>query len=269
MAFRVSGAGKQIFLDSPTERKATGSDTIMCLGWNIQNPSLKRAVKQMVWLEEEGFDIVALSEAKHSRGCAYIKDRLASLGYTVVFPKPEGGDYCTILAARGVSERVSDLRIAKLTYRVPSLECDLFGRSVLVTGAYVPGPHAHSTQAELMGAFEELISDAKIRRKFKAWLILGDMNFLEPNHVPYHPSYKGMEGFYSAFGKHGFTDLFKLMHPKETDHSWISREGIGYRFDHAFATDSILPFVSSCSYLHGVRESGLSDHSAMLLELRQ
>ena len=39
---------------------------------------------------------------------------------------------------------------------------------------------------------------------------------------------------------------------------------VGRRFDHIFCSRDIR--VSRCEYLHGVREAGLSDHSALEID---
>jgi ribosomal protein S8 len=66
------------------------------LNWNIQNPSLDRAINQINWIEENAFDIIILTEAKSSKAGLYIVDRLKSKGYIVNFPKIENNDYGVI-----------------------------------------------------------------------------------------------------------------------------------------------------------------------------
>ncbi len=60
-------------------------------------------------------------------------------------------------------------------------------------------------------------------------------------------------------------DVYRLLHgyaPVET--SWVLKQAgreVGRRFDHVFASRELLPLA--CEYLHDVRLSGLSDHSAI------
>jgi len=84
---KLSFNGRQRFLDEliTGKRRSIGSGIIRCLNWNVRNPSLRRAAKQMKWVEKNSFDIIVLTEVKLSQGCIYIKDRLTSLGYTVIF----------------------------------------------------------------------------------------------------------------------------------------------------------------------------------------
>ena len=59
------------------------------------------------------------------------------------------------------------------------------------------------------------------------------------------------------------SDVFRAVNGyKPQEFSWyLKRKGtlVGRRFDHVFASASLQP--TSCSYLHALREAGLSDHS--------
>jgi exonuclease III len=66
---------------------------------------------------------------------------------------------------------------------------------------------------------------------------------------------------------HGWRDAFRSLHgygPR--DRSWTWPNGGGYRLDHVIVSRGI--DVRRCEYLHEWREHGLSDHSALLAELR-
>jgi exonuclease III len=64
----------------------------------------------------------------------------------------------------------------------------------------------------------------------------------------------------------GFQDCFRALHGYERgDVSWVfhtrSRRRAGHRLDHVLASGALRP--AACDYIHGWREAGLSDHSAM------
>ena len=257
---------RQKFLDElAAKRKNNGSETITCLNWNVRNPSLQRAIKQTNWLEKNNFDIILLSEVKLSQGCTYIKDRLVSLGYTCIFPKPENGDYGVILAIKKGFKEIPKISIDFLPYRVAFAVCNFFGKDVLITGTYIP-IWKNEKKKTFLKSFEKLISDENLKKKFDNWIILGDMNILEPNHVPSYPLYKEYEFFYEFFGKQKFVDAFRFSHPNEKEYSWFSRENNGYRFDHIFVSEK-MSNLTDCFYIHDVRLQKLSDHSAMYLEI--
>lgn len=258
--------GRQKFLDELAKNhRNSDSEVIRLLNWNIRNPSLERAIKQIEWIKKNNFDVIVLSETKSSEGCDYISDRLKGLGYAVLFPKTKNDDYCAIMAVRNLKE-IPEIHTDFLPYRVSFSVCNFSGKNILVAGMYAP-IWKDDKARNWFKKFEELMNDENLRKKFSDWIIIGDMNVLEPKHDPQYQIYKEWEWFYNAFKNHGFTDIFRFFHPEEKEYSWFSHDGNGYRFDHAFATESLLPFVKKCFYIHEVRLNKLSDHSAMCLEI--
>ncbi|WP_200873502.1 exonuclease/endonuclease/phosphatase family protein [Actinokineospora spheciospongiae] len=68
--------------------------------------------------------------------------------------------------------------------------------------------------------------------------------------------------------RHGLTDLYRHHHPDTVEHSWARRPELGYRYDHAHFTTTLLPHITDCRYDHSTREhhadgSRLTDHSAL------
>jgi exodeoxyribonuclease-3 len=99
-------------------------------------------------------------------------------------------------------------------------------------------------------------------------IVCGDLNVLEPEHTPRYRHVEDWEcGFYSGLGRHGLVDAYRRLHPDDVEHSWLGRSGDGYRYDHCFVSRDLLPSLRSCFYDHEPRELGLSDHSAMVLQL--
>lgn len=264
----VSVSGRQKFLDELPDGKQKSIDiqTIRCLNWNIRNPSLQRATKQMAWLEKNRFDIIALTEVRLSEGGVYIKDRFMSQGYAVIFAKPENEDYGVILAVRRFFEGIPKICIDFLPYRVSFAICHISGEAVLVTGIYAPVWKTEKKR-KFVEAFERFMERKDWRNRFSGWIILGDLNVLEPNHIPHYPVYEGWENFYNVFIKQGLVDAFRFFHPEEREYSWFGRKGNGYRFDHIFVSENILSSVKKCCYIHEARLKKLSDHSAMYLEI--
>ena len=65
-----------------------------------------------------------------------------------------------------------------------------------------------------------------------------------------------------ATGPPGWRDAFRALHGYEArDRSWKLGRHPGYRLDHVLVSPALTPVA--CRYDHGVREDGLSDHSAM------
>jgi len=268
---KISIKERQKFLDEHiSKHKIIDSEIIRFLNWNIQNPSLGRAAKQMEWLEKSNFDVIALTEVKFSQGGAYIRDRLQSLGYNVMFTpenkSPEVMKYGVILAVKKFFKEVSNIPISYLQWRIASAICNFSRKDVLVSCVHVP-VWKDQRMKMFLNEIEKFITNENFKKKFDSWILLGDFNLLEPNHIPRHPQYKSWEYFYNVVKKYEFIDAFRFFHPTEKEYSWFGRKGSGYRFDHIFTSSNILPFLKDCFYIHEPRLKGFSDHSAMYLEI--
>lgn len=73
-------------------------------------------------------------------------------------------------------------------------------------------------------------------------------------------------GLVPGLAVHGWTDAFRAVHGYSArDRSWMyANRKFGYRLDHAFARDVD---IKDCNYIHPWREAGLSDHSALRVEV--
>jgi exonuclease III len=63
----------------------------------------------------------------------------------------------------------------------------------------------------------------------------------------------------------GWTDAWRRQNPHAREYSWRSQKN-GFRIDHAFVSPTLVPRVRSATYRHDVRESGVSDHSMLVVE---
>ena len=63
-------------------------------------------------------------------------------------------------------------------------------------------------------------------------------------------------------------DLWRKAHGDKKEYTWTSNSGNGFRIDHAFGNYKISRHVKTCRYNHKVRDVGTSDHSILVLELK-
>ena len=64
-------------------------------------------------------------------------------------------------------------------------------------------------------------------------------------------------------GPPGWRDAFRALHGYEArDRSWKAGRHPGYRLDHILVSPALV--AQACGYDHGMREDGLSDHSALV-----
>ncbi len=111
----------------------------------------------------------------------------------------------------------------------------------------------------------------KILRASKPTLLIGDLNTglngadLTVGATPFFCSkeFADLESLGDA------KDLWRLSHGKDArEWSWCSRNN-GFRIDHAYGNEALFKTYSSisCRYDHSTRTDGISDHSAVLVEL--
>jgi exonuclease III len=63
-------------------------------------------------------------------------------------------------------------------------------------------------------------------------------------------------------------DLWRHTHSDTREWSWLSNSGNGFRIDHALVNRDFLDQLRPvCTYDHQTRESGLTDHSALIIEV--
>lgn len=250
------------------ETKAKDALSILC--WNVGNPSIERARKQAEWLCNRPEDIFVLTEVKNSEGCLLLERHFKFFfGCDVMFQKPDANEYGVMIIGK-TRFVTSDFckRINYLRPRVASVRLALSGTELEIIGLYVPTKGFSQEKAERKKAFiEEVVAALDASPLTFGTVLCGDLNILEPDHVPRYPDYQDWEyAFYSKLQDSGLKDAFRQLHPDAREYSWVGRSNDGYRFDHSFVSPDLLPKLKDCRYLHETRELGLSDHSALVTE---
>ena len=268
---------RKILLDSLStetqENRLSRSAHFKLLNWNIRNPSLDRAKRQAKWIVQTGANVVTLTEAKRSTGCTFICDWLSRAGFDVFPSEQETNDYCVIMATKDLGSQRLRLDATFLPNRAGAITCVTERGRLQIVSLYVPsrGPLARKNvdKRAFQDQIVSLLPGWVGKSQNNQFIVTGDLNVLERHHAPHHKVFGEWEYiFYEEFGKSGLIDAYRLLHPDKTEHSWIGRSGSGYRFDHFFISERLSSYVQECSYIHSVRASGLSDHSAMCLELK-
>ena len=242
--------------------------SIFC--WNIGNPSRQRAALQAEWLRTRPEDILVLTETKNSEGCVLLQRYFEAYGYHVVFPLPEGKEYGVMIVSK---HRLvpSDLpvKIETLAARVATAKLEgEYGLRLM--GVYVPSRDASVDKISRKRQFLKNLNATMERSgAFHHTILCGDLNILEPAHVPHYPFFEQWEyDFYSGLEKLAFRDAFRVCHPNDRAYSWVGRTGDGYRYDHCFLSGDLVEQLDDCGYVDEPRKTKLSDHSGMRLTFR-
>ena len=148
------------------------------------------------------------------------------------------------------------------------LDADLpeegFGLTVLQIRAAVGGARHPSAAAKTR--FWEAVLKAAESRQRQPFLFAGAWNTGAHGLDEKGRTFVCAEHF-ARLSAMGWTDLWRLYHPGETEWTWRSNQGNGFRVDHAFASPALLPRVRSCRYSHAEREARISDHSIVIVDI--
>lgn len=98
------------------------------------------------------------------------------------------------------------------------------------------------------------------------YIVVGDYN-TGKNYI----DQKGKTFWYTdellKFEQSGYIDAFRHINGDVSEYSWYSHQGNGFRYDHTYIHNDLIPIAKDCYYMHEYREQGISDHSPMMLEL--
>jgi len=271
----IHNVSRQLFLFTPsTVTKKAAESEIRILTWNISNPSLSRACKQLEWLASTKANVIILTEARRSEGCTFLRDGLENMGFSVFFPALAHDKYCVLMAEKGFSGKARPLGLSFLPERIQAVRLPTFLGELTVVGMYVPsrGPRERRNvdKRRFQNQIISLLTSMYKSGTTNSLVAGGDLNVIPPDHEPSYSIFGDWEyQFYNAFLKAGLIDAYKLVNPGGQEHSWLGRQGDGYRFDHLFLSHGLSSNVHGCGYCHEPRISELSDHSALHLCLKK
>jgi len=239
--------------------------------WNIANPSIERASKQAEWLRKRSEDVLVLTEAKRSEGCMFLERYFQAYGYSVVFPKPEGKEFGVIIISKyPLTPSNFSTHVNYLQARTASTKLNLPSSELEIIAVYVPSRDSSHEKIDKKKRFLKNLGNAlETAPRFSMRIFCGDLNLLESNHIPHYPFFEEWEyDFYrNLTKKYQLKDTFRHLHPLIQEYSWVGRTGDGYRYDHCFVSENLLPLLKKCYYLHEPRKIRLSDHSALITKL--
>jgi exodeoxyribonuclease III len=275
-----SSTGDQLSLIAPAApRHEASTDAVRVLVLNAQHSSPARAHRQAEWIAaQETADLVVVTEVGSGPGGTALTTALADRGYaSVLAPRPAASpDYRTVLASRSAPLTPVASGIGVLPHRAPAATVPVGDRRVALLGLYVPSRGPKERRNEAKRAFQDAVATALpgfVARFDGPVVVAGDLNVVEPGHVPHHAVFGGWEyDFYRSFAGADLAgadlaDAFRTLHPTAVGHSWFGRSGLGYRIDHAFVTVRHRAQVARCAYDRAPVDQDLTDHAALSLTL--
>jgi exodeoxyribonuclease III len=230
---------------------------VRLLAWNIRAGGGTRLAAISAAIAAHDADVLVLSEYRGGAPGTRLRAELATLGYhwhsEIEPPHPANG---VLIAAR---RRFRALGPVCPTVPEPwRMIGASFGR-LRVTGVYMPNMHAK------IPYWNALIAALQPRAHLPT-LALGDFNTCrafvdEPGAIDVAAR------FMDEIEAIGFRDLWRHRHPEGREFTWYSHRGNGFRIDHAFFSRCLARRTGTLRYSHEERRTGLSDHSALVVEL--
>jgi len=236
---------------------------------NISGPSLVRATELEEYLIGLNPDVIVLTETRSNPGTHQLIESFRQSGFEVEAPMPSAyGERGVAILQRWRSASLPVFPTVTLDHRIVAMDVD-YPLGLRLLGVYVPSRDASIAKVERKQTFlkqmQALLQNAIATRDI---LVLGDFNVIGRNHVPRYSSFKAWEyESLDSIAKMGLRDVFAEMHPDVQAHSWIGRMGAGYRYDYAFASESIMNRVTECAYIHEPREAGITDHAGLFMKI--
>src|ERR1700677_2062925 len=91
-----------LFSSTPSVDSTVPTRYFKILAWNVQNPSLERAKRQVSWLKSCDADVLVLSEIKAGKAMGFILEELELNGFRLFYNANNANpdDYYTVIAVR-------------------------------------------------------------------------------------------------------------------------------------------------------------------------
>lgn len=205
-----------------------------------------------------GADLLLLTEFRENAAADILRNVLASHGLIHQAATPRQPRLNGLFAASRYPFRIVKRRTLGFDpVRLLALELDAFS---------LVGVHLPNLKAKLPH-WEALLKLARARSR-KPLMFLGDFN---TGRVPDDAQggsfpFSGAPSM-EALDRLGWVDAWRHDHPQGQEYTWYSHRGRGFRLDHLFLSPRCAPFLRSARFDHTLRSAGLTDHSALLVEL--
>lgn len=228
--------------------------------WNIQHGGGSRLNVILSELKKNSdSSVIILTEFRLNDNGLKIKDFLTELGFQYQFTPTDNIKINTVLVASKIEVEFSiDIGLGIHTHRVVSVKWSYFH----LIAAYFP------QRKEKRAVFNFLSTQLESNPLDTVLIVAGDMNtgihYLDEREDTFFCS-----SDFQAIQAKGLLDAWRLLNRELREYSWYSNHGNGFRIDHFLITSGFRHLVKDCYYLHRAREEKVSDHSQMVLVLKQ
>ena len=228
--------------------------------WNIQHGGGSRLNVILSELKKNGdSSVIILTEFRLNNNGVKIKDFLSELGFQHQFTPTDNIKINTVLVASKIEVEFSiGIGLGIHTHRVVSVKWGYFH----LIAAYFP------QRKEKRAVFNFLSTQLESKPLDTVLIVAGDMNtgihYLDETANSFFCS-----NDFQAIQAKGLLDAWRLLNGELREYSWYFRNGNGFRIDHFLINSEYRHLVKDCYYHHKAREEKVSDHSQMVLVLKQ
>ena len=224
---------------------------------NIRHGGGTRVPVILEYLDSQNGDVIVLTEFRENANATALRSGLLAQGlahFAAASIAPKANSVCIC----------SRLPFVPRTY--PNLALDDRRRLV----------GAHFEDIEIFGVY---FAQKQAKASLFQFLIDGAYKPAELSHLFIGDFNTGLHGMdeegstfycaehFSALPKAGLADSWRSRNPTEKEFSWYSQAGNGFRIDHVFSSSAADSHIQSVHYDHIPRESGITDHSALVVEI--
>lgn len=236
------------------------------LSWNILQGGGKRALDISDAILKFEPDIAVLQEFRNGNSAAPILDACKELGLSHTHVTRSEARKNTVMIASKFPMQIGAWE--------PSLDIDLAVEALIelntdggsVSQLRLLAGHLPQKKAQVpyLDALYKMQLDAD-----EDTMIIGDLNVGIPFEDSDTKSFVNTHMFQALLGK-GWIDSWRSRNRDVKEFTWVSSaRGNGYRYDHALSSKALDSRIENIAYDHQVRESKLSDHSALLVEFNE
>jgi exodeoxyribonuclease III len=225
------------------------------LSWNIMQGGGSRYLQLVNHIAMHKPTACVLSEYHNNESGLLLRNALLRLGYRHQFVTQASSAENSVLI-------VSTMPCVNEYY--PNAD-PIFANNILavhfsafsIIGVYLPHKKHH--------VLFDFIIDL-VKKSSRLYIITGDFNSGINGKDQVGNSF-WYEDKLMALQKNNYQDAFRYINGDVDEYSWYSHQCNGYRYDHAYVHEALLPIISDCKYMHECRISKISDHSPMWINL--
>ncbi|MEM1183737.1 MAG: endonuclease/exonuclease/phosphatase family protein [Planctomycetota bacterium] len=237
------------------------------LSWNILHGGGRRLPWIALEVLDEAPDVVCLTEYRNGIGGGQLRGVLADHGLCYQHATDAArGRNGILVAARMPIGTLNEASPKLVTLELPEA-------GLALTAAHLPDARRGDLKAETRksAAWHAVLDEARARRGgYHA--VLGDFN-TGRHRIDEDGTTFTCTALMGQLRTLGYLDSWAdrperpLCDPRAV--TWTSHTGAGFRLDHTWCSPPLAARVRGVDYRHGPRLRGLSDHSAMVVELSE